>query len=109
MDTKRALPRTELRSVVRSFEERRADLASAVSWPVAARPHQILSIHLAEPYRVRHDGGALNTSPEISIVGPQTYHRAHVHLSGRVHVFQYSVSTDRPEPADRGQHDVAGE
>jgi AraC-like DNA-binding protein len=88
MDIKRALPRPELRSVVRSFEERRADLGSAVlSWPVAARPHQILNIHLAEPYRVRLDGGALNTSPEIGVVGPQTYRRAHVHLSGRVHVF----------------------
>jgi hypothetical protein len=43
MDIKRALPRPELRSVVRSFEERRADLGSAVlTWPVAARPHQIL-------------------------------------------------------------------
>ena len=39
MDIKRALPCPELRSVVRSFEERRADLGSAVlSWPVAARP-----------------------------------------------------------------------
>lgn len=88
MDIKRALPRPELRSVVRSFEERRADLGSTVlSWPVAARPHQILNIHLAEPYRVRLDGGALSTSPEIGVVGPQTYRRAHVHLSGRIHVF----------------------
>ena len=88
MDIKRALPRPELRSVVRSFEERRADLGSAVlSWPVAARPHQILDIHLAEPYRVRVDDGAARTSPEMVVVGPQTYRRAHVHLSGRIHVF----------------------
>jgi hypothetical protein len=74
MDIKRALPRPELRSVVRSFEERRADLGSAVlTWPVAARPHQILNIHLAEPYRVRIDGGPANTTPEVSVVGPQTY------------------------------------
>jgi hypothetical protein len=53
MDIRRALPHPELRSVVRSFEERRAELGSAVlTWPVAARPHQILNIHLAEPYRV---------------------------------------------------------
>ena len=88
MDIKRALPCPELRSVVRSFEERRADLGSAVlSWPVAARPHQILTIHLAEPYRVRINGGPANTTPDMGVVGPQTYHRAHVHLSGRIHVF----------------------
>jgi AraC-like DNA-binding protein len=88
MDIKRALPRPELRSVVRSFEERRADLGSAVlTWPVAARPHQILDVHLAEPYRVRLDGGPPRASPETVVVGPQTYRRAHIHLSGRVHVF----------------------
>lgn len=88
MDVQRALPRPELRSVVRSFEERRADLGSAaLTWPVAARPHQILDIHLAEPYQVRIDGGPAAASPEIAVVGPQTYRRAHVRLSGRIHVF----------------------
>jgi AraC-like DNA-binding protein len=88
MDIKRALPRPELRSVVRSFEERCADLGSAVlTWPVAARPHQILDIHLAEPYQVRIDGGPAKTTPEAALVGPQTYRRAQVHLSGRIHVF----------------------
>ena len=88
MDIKRALPRPQLRSVVRSFQERRAELGSAMlAWPVAARPHQILNIHLAEPYRVRIDGGPANTTPELSVVGPQTYRRAHVYLSGSLHVF----------------------
>jgi AraC-like DNA-binding protein len=88
MDIKRALPRPQLRGVVRSFEERRADLGSAVlTWPVAARPHQILNIHLADPYRVRIDGGPANITPEMSLVGPQTYRRAHVNLSGSIHVF----------------------
>jgi AraC-like DNA-binding protein len=88
MDIKRALPRSQLRSVVRSFQERRAELGSAVlTWPVAARPHQILNIHLAEPYRVRIHGGPANTTPELSVVGPQTYRRAHVYLSGSLHVF----------------------
>jgi AraC-like DNA-binding protein len=88
MDIKRALPRPELRNVVRSFEERRADLGSAVlSWPVAARPHQILNVHLAEPYQVRLDDGPAKAAPEISVVGPQTYRRAQVYLSGRIHVF----------------------
>ena len=88
MDIKRALPRSQLRSVVRSFQERRAELGSAVlTWPVAARPHQILNIHLAEPYRVRIGGGPANATPELSVVGPQTYRRAHVYLSGSLHVF----------------------
>jgi AraC-like DNA-binding protein len=88
MDIKRALPRPQLRGVVRSFEERRVELGSAVlSWPVAARPHQILNIHLAEPYRVRIDGARESTTPEIGVVGPQTYRRAHVCLSGSIHVF----------------------
>ena len=88
MDIKRALPRPEFRSVIRSFEERRADLGSAVlGWPVAARPHQILDIHLAQPFQVRIDGGRAKTSPETVVVGPQTRRRAHVHLSGRIHVF----------------------
>ena len=80
MDIKRALPRPELRSVVRSFEERRADLGSAVlTWPVAARPHQILNIHLAEPYQVRIDGGPRKNlagnrlwSDRRPIVGPMS-------------------------------------
>lgn len=88
MDIKRALPHPQLQGVVRSFEERRAELGNAVlTWPVAARPHQIMNIHLAQPYRVRIDGGPANTTPEMSVVGPQTYRRAHVYLSGSVHVF----------------------
>ena len=88
MDIKRALPRPQLRGVLRSFEERRVELGSAMlTWPVAARPHQILNIHLAEPYRVCIDGGPAHTTSEMSVVGPQTYRRAHVHLSGSIHVF----------------------
>lgn len=88
MDIRRALPHIKLRDVVRSFEERRVELGSAaLSWPVPARPHQILDIHLAEPYRVRIDGGNARTIPDINLVGPQTYRRAQVCLLGSVHVF----------------------
>ncbi|MDN4988475.1 helix-turn-helix domain-containing protein [Bradyrhizobium sp. WYCCWR 13022] len=88
MDIKRALPHPLYRGVVRSLEERRVELGSAVlSWPVAARPHQILNIHLAEPYRVRIDDGGASKTPDMSVVGPQTYRRAHVSLSGSIHVF----------------------
>jgi AraC-like DNA-binding protein len=88
MDIKRALPRPLLRGVLRAFEERRVELGSTVlAWPVPARPHQILNVHLAEPYRVRIDCGSASKTPDMSIVGPQTYRRAHVSLSGTVHVF----------------------
>lgn len=88
MDIKRLQPRSQLRSVVRAFEERRVELGGAVlTWPVAARPHQILLIHLGEPYRVRINGGQPNLTPDVSVVGPQTYRRAHVCLSGSTHVF----------------------
>jgi AraC-like DNA-binding protein len=88
MDIKRALPRLELLSVVRSFVEISADLGKTVlGWPVAARPHQILDVHLAEPYQVRYDGGPARASPQTFVVGPQNYRRAHVSLSGQVHVF----------------------
>ena len=110
MDIKRALPRPELQSVVRSFEERRADLGSAVlARPVAARPHQILDIHLAEPYQVRLDGGPPRASPETVVVGPQTYRRAHIHLSGRVHVFNILFQPTGLNRLVGNQHGVAGQ
>jgi AraC-like DNA-binding protein len=54
---------------------------------VPARPHQILDIHLAQPYTVRINGGPAKSSPETFIVGPQTGPRARIFLSGQVHVF----------------------
>lgn len=88
MDIKRALPRGHLRAIIRSFEQRTAEPGNSVlAWPVAARPHQVLIIHLAEPYRVRIDGGGLHAVPEVGIVGPQSRRRAHVYLSGSIEVF----------------------
>jgi AraC-like DNA-binding protein len=88
MEVRRAIPHYKLGDVVRSFEERRDVLgASVVTWPVAARPHQILDIHLAEPYQVQVDGGTAKTVPDTLVVGPQTYRRAHVRMSGEIHVF----------------------
>jgi AraC-like DNA-binding protein len=88
MDIKRAPPHPQLRGVLRAFEERRVELGSAVlAWPVPARPHQILIFHLGEPYHVRIDGGRAVTMPETGLIGPQSYRRAHVRLTGAVHVF----------------------
>src|SRR5271166_931863 len=88
MDVKRALPRPELRSVLRSFGEICVDLGSAGrTWPVAARPHQMLQFHLAEPYRTRHDNGPASLMPRTYLSGPLTYQRVQIYESGLIHVF----------------------
>ena len=77
-----------LRSLVRSFEERRATLGpEGLTWPLTARPHQIIDIYLGDPFRVRTDGSSLQTAPEMVVVGPQGSRRIHLHMSGEVHVF----------------------
>jgi AraC-like DNA-binding protein len=87
MDVKRALPRPELRSVLRSFTEIRADLGTAgLTWPVAARPHQMLQFHMAEHYRVSFDNGPASVWPQTYLSGPQTYQRAQIYESGQIHV-----------------------
>ena len=88
MDVSRALPRPELRSVFRSFVEIFEDLGPTErTWPLAARPHQMLQFHLAEPYRVRYDDGPARLLPKTYVAGPTTYHCAQIYESGRIHVF----------------------
>jgi AraC-like DNA-binding protein len=88
MDIRRRAPHPALRSVLRSFEERRATLGSGqLTWPLAARPHQIIDIYLGDPFRLRLDGGPLQTAPETVIVGPQGSRRIHLYVSGDVHIF----------------------
>lgn len=88
MEVRRSAPHPTLRSIVRSFGERRAILGSTVlSWPLAARPHQIIDIYLADPFRLRIDGGPLQEAPPTVVVGPQGSRRIQLYLSGEVHVF----------------------
>ena len=88
MDVHRALPHSELRSVLRSFVEIRVDWGPSLrSWPVAARPHQMLQFHLAEPYRARHDNGPEAVLPQTYVTGPMTCQRAQIYESGLIHVF----------------------
>ena len=88
MDVSRALPHPQLRSILRSFGEICVDLGSAErTWPVAARPHQMLQFHLAEPYRVSCDDGPASVSPRSYVSGPTTYQRVQIYESGRIHVF----------------------
>lgn len=88
MEVRRKAPHPALRSVLRSFEERRATLGSELlTWPLTARPHQIIDIYLGDPFRLRIDGGALQTAPETVVVGPQGSRRIHLYVSGEVHIF----------------------
>jgi AraC-like DNA-binding protein len=88
VDLRRKAPHPALRGVLRSFEERRATLGSGLlTWPVAARPHQIIDIYLGDPFRLRVDGGSLQTAPETVVVGPQGSRRTQLYMSGEVHIF----------------------
>ena len=88
MTVRRVLPHPELRGVVRSFGEQRTDIGNAtVTWTVPARPHQILDIYLAEPWKAQVDDGPLNRSPEVVVVGPQSRRCFRLHMSGQIHVF----------------------
>ncbi|MHC2332753.1 helix-turn-helix domain-containing protein [Bradyrhizobium sp. USDA 4454] len=88
MLVRRVLPHPALRGVIRSFGERRGSLGSRIlTWPLAARPHQIIDIQMKEPLRLRIDGGSLQTSPETVVVGPQGSRRTQIHVSGDIHLF----------------------
>lgn len=72
MYIRRRISPPALRSLVRSFEERRATFGpEGLTWPLTARPHQIIDIYLGDPFRLRMDGGPLQTAPETVVVGPQ--------------------------------------
>lgn len=88
MDVRRVLPHPALRGVVRSFGERRGSLGAAIlEWPLTARPHQIIDIYLADPLRIRVEGGPLQTVPQTVVVGPQGSRRIQMHVSGEIHLF----------------------
>jgi AraC-like DNA-binding protein len=88
MEVRGALPHPALRGVVQSFRERRGSLGSAVlTWPLPARPHQIIDVYLAEPFRLRIDDGALQTAPETVVVGPQGSRRIQLYMPSEIHVF----------------------
>jgi AraC-like DNA-binding protein len=88
MDVRRRSPHPALRSFVRSFEERRGTLGpEGLTWPLAARPHQIIDIYLGDPFRLRVDEGPLQTAPETVVVGPQGSRRIQLYLSGEIHIF----------------------
>ena len=88
MEVRLAVPHQALRGIVQSFSERRASLgAISMTWPLPARPHQIIDIYLAEPFGVSIDGGLMTAAPEVVVGGPQSQCRTYLAMSGEIHVF----------------------
>jgi AraC-like DNA-binding protein len=77
-----------LRSVVLSFAERRAVLGETiVTAPLPARPDQLIEFYLRDLYAVAQDDAPPGLTPETVVVGPQSYRRTRLFLSGDVHNF----------------------
>ncbi|WP_457313194.1 helix-turn-helix domain-containing protein [Sphingomonas sp. UYAg733] len=72
-----------------------------ITKPLPARPDQFIEIYVAEPYGVSHDEGLRHASPEMVVVGPQSYRRTQLFMSGEIDVF-----TVRFQPA--GFHALFG-
>lgn len=77
-----------LRSVVKSFAERRARFGvNVVTAPLPGRPDQFVEFYLEDRYQISHDDGPATAAPEAVIVGPQSYRRTRLIISGSIHVF----------------------
>jgi AraC-like DNA-binding protein len=58
-----------------------------MSWPLPARPHQIIDIYLADPFKLRADGGPMEVAPETVVVGPQRSQRMQIYVPSEIHIF----------------------
>ena len=88
MEFRRTLPHPPLRGIVRSFGERRGTLgATELSWPLAARPHQIIDIYLKEPLHFQIEGRNRQRSPEEVVLGPQVSRRTQIYALGDLQTF----------------------
>jgi AraC-like DNA-binding protein len=88
MEIKRTTPHPALRGIVRSFGERRITLGSTVlTWPLTARPHQIIDVYLGDTFRLQIDGGPLQNAPDTVVVGPQGSRRIQLYMAGEIHIF----------------------
>lgn len=58
-----------------------------LTWPLPARPHQIIDVYLAEPFRLRVNNGPLQSAPETVVVGPQGSRRIQLYMPREIHLF----------------------
>jgi AraC-like DNA-binding protein len=88
MEFRRALPHPALRGIVRAFGERCGTLgATELSWPLTARPHQIIDIYLKEPLHFQIEGRSRQSSPEEVVLGPQVSRRTQIYVLDHFHTF----------------------
>lgn len=77
-----------LKGVVKSFAERKARFGvDIITTPLPARSDQFIEFYLEVRYQLSHDDGPSAMAPEVVIVGPQSYRRTSLILSGSIHVF----------------------
>lgn len=77
-----------LRPLVRGYEERSASFAdTCLTHPLPARPDLFIEIYLAERYRVSHNDGPAELSPELSLVGPHGHGRTRLMMTGEIRAF----------------------
>lgn len=58
-----------------------------VTAPLPARPDQFIEFYLQDRYRVSHDDAPAGLAPEVVVVGPQSYRRTRLFMSGSLNVF----------------------
>ncbi|MFG6284305.1 AraC family transcriptional regulator [Sphingomonas sp. S6] len=88
MVPRRRLTSAPLRHLASCYEERSAAFAGeTLTHPLPARPDQFIEIYCADRYRVSHDGGAAEISPEVSLVGPHGRGHVRLLLAGEIRAF----------------------
>jgi methylphosphotriester-DNA--protein-cysteine methyltransferase len=85
----RQSPDPRLGAVVDEYETRTMDLrAGSLRIPLPARPQVILDFYLTTPHLIEiQKSGEREPAPWAVVVGPQTFRRVDLLLSGRVEVF----------------------
>jgi len=85
----RQAPDPRLRAVVDEYQTRTVDLtARSLRVPLPARPQVILDFYLTTPHLIEvKKSGEREPAPWAVVVGPQTFRRVDLILSGRVEVF----------------------
>jgi AraC-like DNA-binding protein len=82
------LPDVRLRAIVAAYQSRAANMAHILRVPLPARTEAILEFYFTRPHLVElQKTGAREHAPWAVVVGPQTWRRVDLLLSGRMDVF----------------------
>jgi len=81
-------PDSRLRALVSVYQARTAEIAREVRVPLPARTEAILEFYFTKPHLIEiQKTGARERAPWSVVVGPQTWRRVDLLLSGRLDVF----------------------